>query len=177
MSGRRPITLEKLKQEKRDLGTSFNQEYGRACLIGCGIVPTELLDSSGSSTQVFDMGSDIIRLRTDHPLVGRIFFMEGEKSLGQIMLGRGADSDVTIPDYPISKHHCTFQWSKEGYILSDMGSTNGTFVEFERLEPNDPCLIEDRTRLVLGRFGFRFYKSGQSLLEDEDPLSDFTPFG
>ena len=87
MAGRRPITLEKLKQEKRDLGTGFNQEYGRACLIGCGIVPTELLDSSGSSTQVFDMGSDIIRLRTDHPLVGRIFFMEGEKSLGQIMLG------------------------------------------------------------------------------------------
>lgn len=176
MAGRRPLTIEKLKAEQKDLGAGFKQIYGRPCLIGCGIVPTELLDSSGSSTQVFDMGSDIIRVRTDHPLVGRIFFMEGKKAIGEIMLGRGSDSDVTIPDYPISKHHCTFQWSKEGYIITDVGSTNGTYVEFERLEPDSPCLIADRTRLVLGRFGFRFYNSGPSLLEDDDPVGHFTPF-
>ena len=87
------------------------------------------------------MGSDIIRLRTDHPLVGRIFFMEGEKSLGAIMLGRGAESDVTIPDYPISNTTVRFNGPKKA-ILTDVGSTNGTFVEFERSSPTILALLK-----------------------------------
>jgi len=173
----RPVSLEKLKKLRAKLKKDFDREYGKACLVGCGIVPTDLLTSTGGSTQVFDMSGGVPRLRTDHPLVGRVFFIEGNTSLGLITLGRDSDSDVTIPDYPISKNHCTFQYTTEGHVITDVGSTNGTYVEFDRLPSGTPKPLDDRTRLVLGRFGFRFYKSAVTLLADENPLGDFTPFG
>ncbi len=63
------------------------------------------------------------------PTPGVTFPLEGE----QLIIGRDPSNSVAINDAEISRKHSrlTFQGGK--YVLEDLGSTNGTFVNGQRL--------------------------------------------
>jgi pSer/pThr/pTyr-binding forkhead associated (FHA) protein len=63
------------------------------------------------------------------PTPGAIFSLEGD----QIIIGRDSSSGVPINDAEVSRKHSkmTFQGGK--YVIEDLGSTNGTFVNGQRL--------------------------------------------
>jgi DNA-binding response OmpR family regulator len=44
----------------------------------------------------------------------------------KILIGRGIDCDIVIPDRQVSRHHAIIRRTEEGYILEDLGSKNGT---------------------------------------------------
>lgn len=91
-------------------------------------------------------------------LVDRVFAVEKapHSPRGPIVMGRSDDTDVPIPEYSISKRHCFFDFLPEGIMVTDCGSTNGTFVGVHRLAPGDQALVRDGDTLSLGRFAFRF---------------------
>ncbi len=47
------------------------------------------------------------------------------------VVGRSSKSGVTIDDDSISRQHCELLWDGRGYKVSDLGSTNGTYVNDE----------------------------------------------
>lgn len=51
----------------------------------------------------------------------------------QITLGRDITNDIVINDPEVSRHHLRLTRGPEGYTLEDLGSTNGTFVNGQRL--------------------------------------------
>ena len=63
------------------------------------------------------------------PTPGATYSLEGD----QIVIGRDSANGVAINDSEISRKHArlTFQGGK--YVLEDLGSTNGTFVNGQRL--------------------------------------------
>jgi pSer/pThr/pTyr-binding forkhead associated (FHA) protein len=63
------------------------------------------------------------------PTPGAIYSLEGD----QVIVGRDSSNGVVINDAEISRKHSrlTFQGGK--YVLEDLGSTNGTFVNGQRL--------------------------------------------
>jgi len=63
------------------------------------------------------------------PTPGASFTLEGD----QLTIGRDATNEIVINDAEISRRHArlTFQGGK--YVLEDLGSTNGTFVNGQRL--------------------------------------------
>ena len=63
------------------------------------------------------------------PTPGAVFALEGD----QMTIGRDSTNEITINDAEISRRHArlTFQGGK--YVLEDLGSTNGTFVNGQRL--------------------------------------------
>jgi pSer/pThr/pTyr-binding forkhead associated (FHA) protein len=63
------------------------------------------------------------------PTPGAVYPLEGD----QIMIGRDSANGVAINDAEISRRHSrlTFQGGK--YVIEDVGSTNGTFVNGQRL--------------------------------------------
>jgi pSer/pThr/pTyr-binding forkhead associated (FHA) protein len=91
-------------------------------------------------------------------LVNRVFIVEKapHSPRGPIVVGRSDDTDVLIPEYSISKRHCFFDFLPEGIMVSDCGSTNGTFVGDLLLAPGEQALVRDGQTLSLGRFAFRF---------------------
>jgi hypothetical protein len=91
-------------------------------------------------------------------LVNRVFAVAKapHSPRGPIVVGRSDDTDVAIPEYSISKRHCFFEFLPEGIMVTDCGSTNGTFVGEQRLAPGEQALVRDGQTLSLGRFAFRF---------------------
>ena len=64
------------------------------------------------------------------PTPGAVYTLEGE----QLMIGRDSTNEIVINDAEVSRRHAhlTFQGGK--YVLEDLGSTNGTFVNGIRLD-------------------------------------------
>ena len=50
-----------------------------------------------------------------------------------VMIGRDVANNVVIPDSEISRQHARLTRSPAGYVLEDLGSTNGSFVNGERI--------------------------------------------
>jgi hypothetical protein len=51
----------------------------------------------------------------------------------RVVLGRGADSDIKLDDTEASRQHALIEKKGVGYTLTDKGSTNGTFLNDERI--------------------------------------------
>jgi len=54
----------------------------------------------------------------------------GPKSIDSFpfTIGRDESCELSVPDSSISRNHCQIQKSEKGFLLSDLGSTNGTFI-------------------------------------------------
>src|SRR5207253_2367528 len=45
-----------------------------------------------------------------------------------VVLGRGEDCDIQLQDHSVSRRHAQIQRSATGYLVNDLQSTNGTFI-------------------------------------------------
>ncbi len=74
-------------------------------------------------------------------------------SKSEIVVGRDVTSDIPINDAEISRRHAKFTLQGDSYILEDLGSTNGTFVDGQRLmgphalKPSDLILFGENVSL------------------------------
>jgi pSer/pThr/pTyr-binding forkhead associated (FHA) protein len=66
-----------------------------------------------------------------------------------ITIGRASICDLTLEDDFISSRHLRISMQSDGYVVEDLGSTNGTWVEGERL--SEPVLIKPGVRIKMGR--------------------------
>jgi pSer/pThr/pTyr-binding forkhead associated (FHA) protein len=70
----------------------------------------------------------ILTVRTG-PHEGMVFELDKET----MILGRDETNDIVLPDAEVSRKHSRLTYSPQGYVLEDLGSTNGTFVNADRL--------------------------------------------
>jgi DNA-binding response OmpR family regulator len=62
-------------------------------------------------------------------------------------IGRGEDNDVVIPDRWISRHHAEVRRERDRYVLYDLGSKNGTFLNDTAVTKPVPLENGDRIQL------------------------------
>ncbi len=78
-----------------------------------------------------------------------------------LTVGRTSMSDLMINDYTISKNHARIYQQAEGeYVLEDVGSTNGTWRNDERLKRGEQAGLEDADTVRFGRQVFTFFMPG-----------------
>jgi pSer/pThr/pTyr-binding forkhead associated (FHA) protein/soluble lytic murein transglycosylase-like protein len=83
-----------------------------------------------------------------HPLAGTAAFTRFP-----VKLGRGADCDLAFDaelDRATSVEHATIHFGDEGFVLTDLGSTNGTYVNGSRITT---AVLKDGDRIELGHGG------------------------
>lgn len=55
-----------------------------------------------------------------------------------IHIGRGAKNDIIIDDNDVSREHCLLVYNADAYEVQDLNSTNGTFVNGQRVTSGRP---------------------------------------
>ncbi len=50
-----------------------------------------------------------------------------------VTIGRGLDNDIILEDTRVSRKHAQLRYRQRRFWLTDLGSTNGTFVNGERI--------------------------------------------
>lgn len=84
------------------------------------------------------------------PQIGILFPITGNR----VVLGREENCDIIIQDAEVSRRHSELVWEHNGFVMQDLGSSNGTFVNGvqitspTRLKPGDVIGL-GQTGLVL----------------------------
>jgi pSer/pThr/pTyr-binding forkhead associated (FHA) protein len=50
-----------------------------------------------------------------------------------VMLGRQSDADLRMPQPDVSRQHCRFRFTRDGWQIVDLGSLNGVYVNGARV--------------------------------------------
>jgi len=64
-----------------------------------------------------------------------------------VLVGTDPDADLSLRDDTVSQRHCELRPTERGWIVADLGSTNGVRVDGVRVVE---ALLEDKHRLALG---------------------------
>ena len=62
-------------------------------------------------------------------------------------IGRAPDNDFVLSDPLVSAHHARIEWNDDGVLITDLGSTNGTFVGNTRIHSR---LVTEPTTVGIG---------------------------
>lgn len=79
-------------------------------------------------------------------------------SIGKCVCGRGKDCALVLESAKVSKRHCEFSLTVNDFSVKDLGSSNGVYVNGERvtesnLRLTDHVQIGDYVLEVVGREG------------------------
>ena len=72
---------------------------------------------------------------------------EFELIKSEIVIGRDDNADLTIPSQAVSRRHTLLRREAEGYVAEDLGSSNGTFVNGQKLTGRYALKSGDQIRL------------------------------
>jgi hypothetical protein len=94
--------------------------------------------------------------------VGTEFKISNEESyIGRWDADNGIFPDVDLdacdPEAKVSRRHARIKFANGQYIIEDLGSTNGTFVNRgRRLIPGNPHILSDGDEIIIGKTFLRF---------------------
>jgi hypothetical protein len=151
----------------------FQLSHSFPFLVGVGMIgelenaPRSTRDSS--TREVFIHDIDAVAEQTPI-LASRVWaLIDSDNAMTPpgISLGRSSSNDVVITEYALSKSHCRFNTNPEGkgYVIRDLNSTNGTYVNGTQLVPSEPMPVNHLDVIVLGRFQFQYFSESGFLKE------------
>lgn len=79
------------------------------------------------------------------PMLGQSFVL----NLSPITAGRDPNTGIVLRDEKASRQHATFHKEGADWLITDLGSSNGTWLNDERLQPNKPYLLHKNDRIRL----------------------------
>jgi hypothetical protein len=88
------------------------------------------------------------------PNAGSSYRLEGAATT----VGRHPDSDIFLDDITVSRRHVLIERDDQGFLLRDVGSLNGTYVNKERA---DEARLRSGDELQIGRYRISFLVGGE----------------
>lgn len=86
---------------------------------------------------------------------GEQFLLDKDK-----LVGRSKTSDIVVDDTGVSKHHARFVVQGGELSVVDLKSTNGTYIDREKLVPDQPFVLDANCSIRMGSTVFMYYKPG-----------------
>ncbi|MBC7549469.1 MAG: FHA domain-containing protein, partial [Cellulomonas sp.] len=80
------------------------------------------------------------------------------------VIGRGSEADIIVDDPGVSRRHLEIRVTSDGVVASDLGSTNGLFVEGHQVPA---ATLLDGNTLTIGRTRIMFWTGQDSSGEDD----------
>jgi diguanylate cyclase (GGDEF)-like protein len=96
----------------------------------------------------------LVHIYPSGPTMGRRYPL----TESEIVVGRGENCTICIPDNSVSRMHAQLQATADGFRVTDLGSKNGTFVNDRQLDA--PTQLSDGDNLRIGNFLYRYLAGG-----------------
>jgi two-component system cell cycle response regulator len=88
---------------------------------------------------------------------GHRFFLTQE----EMTLGRDAIADITVSDQSISRKHAKVTKKDGKVFITDLGSSNGSFINDKKIEPGSAMPLVKEDMIKLGNSIFKFLPAGE----------------
>lgn len=75
---------------------------------------------------------------------------------GTAMMGRQVGNDILLEHSRVSRRHAQIESTAVSCTITDLGSSNGTLVNGEKLSPNVPVTLADGDEILVGPFMLTF---------------------
>ncbi len=89
-----------------------------------------------------------------------------------VLIGRSADCQVVIDDKSVSRQHARILRTKEGFVIEDLASTNGTYVNGTRVSRR---LLQEGDEIRIRKSIFRFQSEKRAAEESNVAVIMDTP--
>ena len=87
-----------------------------------------------------------------------------------VTLGRRSDNDIVVDESTVSRRHALILETPQGYVIRDLSTPNGTYVNSERVGDSEvPLNHGDRIRLAGSSIMFVFRQEGPSTVPMKAP--------
>lgn len=83
-----------------------------------------------------------------------------------IVIGRGADCNLRLSAPQISRRHCFLRVGRDEVSVTDLDSSNGTFVNGKRIPSGTRCQLANGSELSLGPIRFRIHIRDEAAAAD-----------
>ncbi len=84
------------------------------------------------------------------PSAGSRFLLDTD----EVSAGRHPDSDIFLDDVTVSRRHAVFRRTSDGYLVADVGSLNGTYVNRDRI---DEVLLTGGDEVQIGKYRLVYF--------------------
>jgi hypothetical protein len=94
-----------------------------------------------------------------------------------VSIGRHDDNTIVLPDPEVSRHHAEIAWQGGRWVISDLGSANGTYVNEQRVVGPQMLNHDDTIRVGQSRFRVEIPAAlaAQDTLVERLPPEDVLP--
>ncbi len=86
------------------------------------------------------------------PSAGARFLLDAERTVA----GRSPEADIFLDDVTVSRKHVEFVREGDGFVVRDVGSLNGTYVNRDRIER---ATLRANDEVQIGKFRMTFHPS------------------
>lgn len=121
---------------------------------------TRILEPSGA-------GAETAHPSVDQPVAGATLMVRSGPQAGdrfrlagtRTRLGRHPECDVSLDDISVSRRHAEIERRSDEFVLRDVGSLNGTYVNQRRV---DSVVLQQGDEILIGRFRLLFLAPPES---------------
>jgi pSer/pThr/pTyr-binding forkhead associated (FHA) protein len=89
------------------------------------------------------------------PSAGSRFLLDAD----EVSAGRHPNSEIFLDDVTVSRRHAVFRRTSHGYMVADVGSLNGTYVNRDRI---DEVLLSGGDEVQIGKYRLVYFQSTQA---------------
>jgi hypothetical protein len=111
--------------------------------------PDDLADEEGPLEEVATDGPALV-VRSGGGRAGEHFIPQGE----QTTIGRSPDNDIFLDDVTVSRKHAVLLAQSGDYVIEDLGSLNGTYVNRRRIDSG--TRLESGDEVQIGKYRLSF---------------------
>ena len=109
----------------------------------------ELTPDDAAAVDALPRGSALLVVQRG-PSAGSRFLLDTD----QVTAGRHPDSDIFLDDVTVSRRHAVFRRTSDGYLVQDVGSLNGTYVNRDRI---DEVQLYGGDEVQIGKFRLVYF--------------------
>jgi ribosomal protein L40E len=108
-------------------------------------------EGEAESTTLEEMGvkGPALVVRSGGGRTGETFALEGERTL----IGRSPDCEIFLDDVTVSRKHAVVHHREDSFVIEDLGSLNGTFLNKRRIESGE---LGDDDEVQIGKYRLTF---------------------